>query len=105
MRTLVTDTHGELPVLGIWRRCRHTRTGWTGVREDGAVVDIRYRPEEREWGPARMPPKDYVVVARAAAAHEFGDVAGHVTKGVILIERASPKKKAPAVKDGESRGR
>jgi len=35
-------------------------------------VNISYRPEERDFGPARMPDKDYVVLTRDAAAHEHG---------------------------------
>jgi len=51
-------------------------------------VNISYRPEERDFGPARMPDRDYLVLTRDAAAHEHGDINGHVPEGVILIERA-----------------
>src|SRR5262245_44017577 len=80
-RTIET-AYGELPVLDTWRGCRHTETGWTGVNEKGERVNIAYRPEEREFGPARMPPdKDYVVIMR-------GDPLSGAAEGVVLIERA-----------------
>ena len=78
-------------MLDTWRRCRHTRAGWTGVNEKGQRVNISYRPEECAYGPARMPDKDYVVIVRNAASHEYGDVHGHVPEGVVLIERAGRK--------------
>ena len=90
MKTIDTP-HGVLPVIDTWKKCRHTKTGWTGVNEKGQRVNISYRPEERDFGPARMPDKDYVVLTRDAAAHEHGDVYGHVPMGVALIERAGRK--------------
>ena len=61
MKMIDTPTHGVLPVLDVWKQCRHTKTGWTGVNEQGQRVNIGYRPEERDFGPARMPDRDYVV--------------------------------------------
>lgn len=82
MRTIDTDWHGPLPVLDTWRECRNTKAGWTGVNDKGERVSITYRPEERAFGPARMPPnKDYVVLMR-------GDAYGGAVEGVVLIERA-----------------
>jgi len=86
MKMIDTPTHGVLPVLDVWKQCRHTKTGWTGVNEQGQRVNIGYRPEERDFGPARMPDRDHVVLTRDAAAHH-GDINRHVSEGVILIER------------------
>ena len=82
MRTIDTDSHGPLPVLDTWRECHNTKSGWTGVNDKGERVNITYRPEERAFGPARLPDKDYVVLMR-------GDAYGGVVEGVALIERAS----------------
>jgi len=100
MRTIDTFGYGPLPVLGTLTQCRNTRKGWTGIREDGAIVEVTYRPEESAYGPARMPDKDYVVQTRPAVANELRDIHGNVVLGVVLIERA--KKKPPR---GERRGR
>ena len=93
MKTVDTP-YGPLPVVDTWRQCRHTRTGWTGVNKKGQRMNIGYRPEERGYGPARMPDRDYVVLTRDAAAHEYGDVHGHVPMGVALVERAVRGRKA-----------
>ena len=34
MRIVMTDTHGELPVLDTWRQCRHTKTGMDWDRRE-----------------------------------------------------------------------
>jgi hypothetical protein len=91
MRTIDTDSHGELAVIDVWKECRNTKTGWSGVNEKGERVNIAYRPSESDFGPARMPlDRDYVVLIR-------GDVGG-APEGVVLIERASrakSKKESP----------
>jgi hypothetical protein len=97
VRTLDTVEHGPLPVLDVWKECRNTGTGWTGINEKGERLDIRLR-EPDAFGPARMPDKDYAVLVRPAGPCEYGDVSGHVPVGVALIERAArarAKKKAP----------
>jgi hypothetical protein len=81
MRTIDTFSHGPLPVLDTWRQCRNTKTGWGGVNEAGERVNITYRPEERAYGPARMPDLDYVVIMHDAS-HTGAP------EGIILIERA-----------------
>jgi hypothetical protein len=91
MRTVDTCLYGPLPVLGTLTQCRNTRKGWTGIREDGAVVEVTYRPEEREFGPARMPDTGYIVSTRPAVAGEHGNVHGNVSIGVVLLERAKRK--------------
>jgi len=83
-RTVETFGHGTLPVLDVWKQCRHTETGWIGVDEKGQRVNMCYRPEdERRWGPARMPPKDYVIVRDARGA----------PIGAVVIERARRQEK------------
>jgi hypothetical protein len=62
---------------------RHTRAGWTGVDEKGERVNITYR-QESGFGPARIPPKDYIIMRGAA---------GGAPEGVVLIERARTKSK------------
>ena len=99
-QTIVTFGYGRLPVLDIWHECRHTKTGWTAINRKGQRLNLCRPPNERDFGPARMPDKDYVVLTRDAAAHEHcRDVHGHVPMGVALIERAARakvKKKPPA---------
>jgi|SRR6516162_6310347 hypothetical protein len=88
VRTIDTFEHGPLPVLDTWRDCRHTRTGWTAINGRGERLNIRYRPEDRWPGPARMPDADHAVIGRDAGPGEYGDVGGRVAVGAILIERA-----------------
>jgi hypothetical protein len=88
---MVATPYGELPVIGVWRQCRHTRTGWSAIDERGQRLNLCRPPDERARGPARMPDEDYVVIVRDAVGHEPRDVAGHVPRGVVLIERASKK--------------
>jgi hypothetical protein len=97
MQTIDT-AYGMLPVIDTWRDCRHTKTGWTAVNGKGERLNIRYRPEDRWPGPARMPDEDHAVIGRDAGPGEHGDVGGHVAVGAVLIERAvraKAKKKAP----------
>jgi hypothetical protein len=96
MQTVETP-YGVLPVVDTWRQCRHTRAGWTAINEKGQRLNLTYRPEERDFGPARMPDWDYVVLTRPAAANEYGDVHGHVPMGVALLERTSRTAKAKAM--------
>ena len=98
MRTVDTP-YGLLPVVDSWKECRHTGDGWTAVNEKGERLNIRRPLSESNYGPARMPDRDYVVIMRDAVGHEPRDVSGHVPVGVALIERtprAKSKKKAPA---------
>src|SRR6516225_1944704 len=92
MQTVDTFGHGRLPVLDVWRECRHTRDGWTAINQKGQRLNLTYRPEERSPYPARMPDKDYVVLVRDAVGNESRDVAGHVAMGVALLERATRAK-------------
>jgi len=86
-RTIDT-VYGLLPVIDTWRDCRHTKTGWTAINGKGERLNIRYRPEDRWPGPARMPAEGQAVIGRAAGAGEYGDVGGRVAVGAVLIERA-----------------
>jgi len=103
VRTIDTAEHGPLPVLDVWRECRNTRTGWTGINEKGERLDIRFR-EQNAFGPARMPPGDYVVLARAAGPGDKRVIGDHVPMGVALIERAlrvvRAKRKPPSKGEG-----
>jgi hypothetical protein len=85
----VDTSYGPLPVVDTWRDCRHTKTGWTGVNDKGERVNMSYRPEERAYGPARMPDEDHVVLVRDAVGSEPRDVAGFTPVGAVLIERAA----------------
>jgi hypothetical protein len=96
-RTIDTLEHGPLPVLDVWRECRNTKTGWTGINEKGERLNIRLR-EKDAFGPARMPDKDYAIIVRDAVPHDPRVIGDHVPVGVALIERAArgkAKKKAP----------
>jgi hypothetical protein len=93
MNTRTVDTpYGVLPVVDVWRRCRHTKTGWIGINEKGQRLRIRHRPEERWPSPARMPDEDYAVIGRSAVGDEPRSVNGLVAVGVALIERAARSK-------------
>jgi len=65
--TVKDDFYGELPVIERWHDCHHTRTGWSGIRENGEPVHMVYDPRgqgeppgcdrdvhAREWPPARL---------------------------------------------------
>jgi len=38
--TVKDDFYGELPVIERWHDCHHTRTGWSGIRENGEPVHM-----------------------------------------------------------------
>ena len=86
MKTIDTP-HGVLPVIDTWKKCRHTKTGWTGVNEEGQRVNISYRPEERDFGPARMPDLHYVILTRDAAADALFAARSHPRRkrGLVLV--------------------
>jgi hypothetical protein len=82
MRTIMTDMCGELPVIETWKQCRHTKTGWRGICENGEIVNMVYDPKVNPSGRARMPDQDYVIMCRD----------GKVV-GAVLIERARRRAK------------
>jgi hypothetical protein len=80
--TVTHEIYGELPVLETWTKCRHTKTGWCGIRGDGEVVNMVYDPSVEPPILARMPPKNYVIM------RENGKPVG-----VVLIERRARRKR------------
>jgi hypothetical protein len=84
-KTITSEFYGELPVPDTWTDCRHTRTGWCGVRaSDGTVVNIQYDPAVRPPIRARMPPGNYVIL------FENGQ-----RVGAVLLERRQRRSSAP----------
>ena len=86
-RMIDTREHGPLPVIDVWRKCRHTKSGWTAVNQKGQRLDIRLRKPD-SLGPARMPDTDYAIIVRAAGPNDTRVDGDHVPIGVALLERA-----------------